>query len=73
MDGLGARDLRGADDRGDIQITARTLGRTDADGFVGEAHVQAVAVGLRVDRYGPYAQFLAGADDAQGDFAAISY
>ena len=71
MDGVGPGDLRGADDRWDIQIAAGTLGRTDADGFVGEAHVQAVAVGLRVDRYRPYAQFLAGAHDTQRDFAAI--
>jgi hypothetical protein len=28
-------------------------------------------VGFRVDRQGLYAQFAAGADDAEGDFAAV--
>ena len=71
VDGVHVGDLGGADDRRDVQIAQRALGRTDADGLVGEAHVQAVAVGLRVDGDGPDAQVLAGADDAEGDLAAV--
>ena len=71
MDGVDVGDLGGADDRGNVEIAARAFGRADADGFVGEAHVQAVAVGFRIDGDGLDAQILAGADDANGDLAAI--
>ena len=64
-------DFGRADHRVNIQVAARALGGTDADGFVGEARVQAVAVGFGVDRHGADAQVLAGADDAHGDFAAV--
>ena len=71
VDGVDVGDLGGADDGRDVQVAARALGRSDADGLVGEAHVRTVAVGLGVDGDGLDSQFLAGADDANGDFAAI--
>ena len=71
MDGVDVGDLGGADHGGNVEVAAGALGRADADGLVGEAHVQAVAVGLRVDGDRADAQFLAGADDAQGDLAAV--
>ena len=40
--------------------------------LVGEAHVEAVTVGRRVDRDRFDAHFAAGPDDAQGDFTAVS-
>src|SRR6185369_11095002 len=42
-------------------------------GFVSHANVHAFDVGFRVDRNRPDAEFAAGADDADGDFASISY
>ena len=64
-------DLRRADDRGNIQITQRELRRPDADGLVGKAHGQRVAVGLAVNRNGADAQLLARANHAQGNLSAI--
>jgi hypothetical protein len=71
MNGIDVRDFGGADHRRNIEITARTLGGPNADGFIGEPHVQAVAIGLRVNGHRLDAQILAGADDANGDFASI--
>jgi hypothetical protein len=72
MDGVHVGDFGRADDGGDVQVAARALGRADADGLVGEAHVGAVTVGFRIDGHGADAQLLAGADDdADGNFAAV--
>jgi hypothetical protein len=71
MDGVNIGDFGGADDGRNVEIAVAEAGRADADGLVGKAHVQRVAVGLAVDGDGANAQFLAGADDPQGDFAAI--
>src|SRR5690606_14081347 len=71
MHGLGARDLAGGQDRGNVEIAVARGVRPDADALVGEAHVHGIGVRERVDGNGLDAQFLAGAQDAQGDFAAI--
>ncbi len=71
MDRVDVGDLGGADHRRNVEIAARAFGRADANGFVGEAHVQAVAVGLRIHGDGLDPEILAGADDAHGDLAAI--
>src|SRR5580700_10825528 len=65
------RDFSGADDLRDVQIAFAAARRPDADGFIGEANVQGIAVGFGVDCDGLDAQFPAGGKDAQGDFAAI--
>ena len=71
VNGVGAGDLGGADDRRDVQIAVGALGRADAHVLVGEAHVERVLVGLRVDGDGLDAELAAGVDDAEGDFAAV--
>ena len=71
VNGFDVGDLRRADDRRDIQIAARALGRPDADRLVGEAHVQRIAVGFGIHGDRPDAEIPAGADDAEGDLAAI--
>jgi hypothetical protein len=43
----------------------------DADGFVRELHVERVHIGLRINRETANAQLLAGADDAESDFATV--
>ena len=58
MDGIHVGDFGGADDGGNIQIAARALGRSDADGLVGEPRMQAVAVGFRIHGDGADAQIL---------------
>ena len=40
MNRVDVGDFRGADDRGDIEIAARALGRADADCLVGEADME---------------------------------
>ena len=71
MDGVDVGDFRGADDVRDVQIAFGAARRADADGFVGKPHVQRVAVGFGIDGDGGNAQFLAGANHPQGDFAAV--
>ncbi len=64
-------DFRRANDVRNIQVAFRAARRADADGLVGKPHVQRVAVGLGIDGHGGNAEFLAGANHAQGDFTAI--
>ena len=52
MDGVGAGDFRRADDRRHVQVAVGAARRADADVLVGEADVQRVLVGLRVDGHG---------------------
>ena len=71
MNGIDIGDFRSRDDGGHIQIALRRSRRPDADGFVGKADVERVAVRLAVDGNRADPQFLAGADDAKCDFAAV--
>jgi hypothetical protein len=71
MDGLGIGHLGGGDDGGHVQIALGGGRRPDADGFVGQAHVLGLGVGLGIHGHGLDAHLAAGALDAQGDFAAI--
>ena len=71
MDGIYVGDFRRADDGRNIQIAQGKLRRPDANGFIGKPHWQRIAIGLTVDGDRADAQFLAGADHAQGNFAAV--
>ncbi len=71
MDGINVGDFGGGDDRGDVQVALRRGGGADADGLVGEAHVQRVAVGGRMHRDRLDAHLLARPDDAARDLAAV--
>ena len=73
MDGVGTGDFAGRNDLVDVQIAVARRRRTDADAFVGEAHMHGVSVGSRVHGDGLDAELLAGTQDAKGDFAAIGY
>ena len=73
MDGVDVRDFGGADHRGNIEITLRQLRRSNANRFVGKAHMERIPVRLAVDRDRADAEFLACANDAQGNLAAIRY
>src|SRR5665213_1876167 len=64
-------DLRRRDDRRNIQVTISRPWRTDTDGLIGEAHMQAVAVGLAIHRYRANSHLLARVDDAQRNLPAI--
>src|SRR5262249_23686021 len=71
VDGVDIRDFGGADDGRHVQVTAGAFGRPDADRLVGEADVGTVAVGFGVDGDGLDAEFFAGGDDTDGNFAAV--
>ncbi len=55
----------------DAEVALRRRGRTDLDGQVGGAHVRAQAIRRRIDGDRLEALLVAGADDAQRDFAAV--
>ena len=60
MHGLGIRDLHGGDERGFIEVTSGTLGRTDAYGAVGGLYVKGFPVGVGINRDRLYVELLAG-------------
>ena len=71
MNGIDVGDFRGGDDGGHVEIAVGGTRRPDADGLVGEANMERVAIGLAVDGDGADAEFPAGVHDAQSNFAAI--
>ena len=71
MDGDRIGYLRGADDRRHVQVAQRRGRRADADRLVRQQHVLQIGIGGGVHGDGLDAQFAAGAQDAQRDFAAI--
>ena len=71
MDGVDVGNLGGADDHGNVEITLRQLRRANANGLVGKAHVERIAVGLAVDGHRADTEFAACANDAQRDLTAI--
>ena len=71
MDGVGARDLGGADDGGDVQVRLRRGRGADADALVSELHVQRVGVRHRVDGHRRNAELTTRADHAQRDLATV--
>ena len=71
MDGVDVRDFRRADHLRNIQIAFAAARRPDADRFIRKAHVQRVAVRLRIHRDRLHAEFPASRQNTQSDFAAI--
>ena len=71
MDGLTARRLGSGDHVRDAKVALGRCWRPDADGPVGQPDVERVTVGRRVDghRLGP--ELMEGADDPDGDLAAV--
>ena len=71
VDRLGIRHLGRRDDGRHVQITQRGRRRADAHSLFGQLDVFGVAVGLGIHHHCLDAQFVAGALDTEGDFAAI--
>ena len=71
MNRLNVADLGGADHAIDLQIAVGGLGRADAISLVGQFQVGRPAVGLAENSHRFHAQLAAGAEDAQGDLAAV--
>ena len=73
MDRLDVADLRRADHPVDLQVAVGRLGGPDAIGLVGQFQIGAAAIRLAEDGHRLDAHLATGADDPQGDFAAIGY
>ncbi len=72
MDGIDALVPRQSHDAGDVQISFDgTFTGADQVGFVGFEAMQAEAVLLGIDANGAEVEFIGGAENANGDFAAI--
>ena len=73
MDGIGAGDLAGRQQRRNIEIAVARRRRPDAHALVGKPHMHGVGVGGGMHRNGVDAEFLARAQNAERDLAAIGY
>ena len=71
MHGVGARAARRLHDAVDDEVALDGGRRADGIGLVRHLHVQGLAVGLREDGDGGDAGLATGADDADGDLAAV--
>ena len=71
MNGIGVGHFRGTDNCRDVQVGLGGRGRADADCFIGQSYVHQIPIRLGINRHGANAQLLAGAQDTQGDFAAV--
>ena len=71
VDGVGAGDLAGGEDLRDVQVGFARRRRPDADALVGEPDMHGIGVGGGMHRDRGDAEFLAGAEDPEGDLAAI--
>src|ERR1051325_244747 len=71
MDGLRAVTPCGIEDAVDPQITFRRRAGTDAFGLIGHPHMQGRAVGIGIDRDARDSHLAQGANDADGDLAAV--
>ena len=71
MNRIHIRDFRRADDAVNAQIAFRGSRFADTDRLVGHLDMHRVGVNLGIHRDRADVQFLAGADDADGNFSAV--
>ena len=71
MDGIHIGDLRGADHLRNVEVAFAAARRPNANRLISEADMKRIAVRLGINRDSGNAQFLAGANNPQGDLPAI--
>jgi hypothetical protein len=71
VDRVDVGDLRRGDEARDVEVRLACRARADADRAVGELQVRRVLVRGGIHADGLDAELLAGADDAEGDLAAV--
>ena len=71
MDRVGAGDLAGGEQGGDVEIGIARRRRADADALVGELDVHRLLVGGRIDGDRGDAELLGRAQHPERDFAAV--
>ena len=72
MNGIDVAYLGCAHDPVDLQVTFRTRWSANANRFVGQLHVKRIDIGFGINRERTNPEFLASANDAERDLAAIS-
>ena len=65
------RHFRGADNAVNAQVTVRRRGLADANRLIGQLHVHRIGIRLGIDGNGADIQFLAGANNPNGNLPAI--
>ena len=73
MHRVGAGDLAGRKQRGDVEVAVLRRRRPDADALVGKPHMHGVGIGGGMHRNGGDAELLARAQHAKRDFTAVGY
>ena len=68
---LGAGSARDVENCLDVEVAAGRLVRAEVEGLMRLAHVPRGAVAVGIDRHGRQPQFAAGANDPNGDLAAV--
>ena len=71
VDRIGLAQFGSGDDTVDAQVAIHRLGRSDAEGLVGQFEVLGASIGFAEDCDGFDTEFFAGADYAQSDFATV--
>ena len=71
MDGIDVRDLSRRDDAIHLQITEFARAGANANRLVSETDVHGLVISLGINGNRPDAEFLAGTNDTQSDFATI--
>jgi hypothetical protein len=71
MNGVRVRDFGGSDDSVGAQVAVGATRAPDANGFVGELHMQRLDVGFGVNGKSLDTQLATGANNSQGDFTAV--
>ena len=71
VDGLGTAGMGGGNDRLATQVAFGGRGRADVHGFIGQAHMAGIGIGIGIHRHGGNPQAAAGGDDAAGNFATV--
>ena len=71
MDGLGATGMSYLNDFLPVEVAVLGGCRTNPIGLIGLLDVKRLLVGIGVDGYSLDSQFLAGTDNAAGDFASV--
>ena len=71
VDGLGTAGMGGGNDRLAAQVALGGRGRANVRGFVSQADMAGVGIGVGIHRHGGNSQAAAGGDDAAGDFTTV--
>src|SRR5262249_48444765 len=73
MNSINVKDLRRANDCGNIQVTLRGRSWSNTSGLIGKTHVQGISIHVAMHSDCLDTHFLTRPDNATGNFAAVGY